>query len=36
MQPEQAYKLKPDEPIDERFLQRYCKEPLTAIERVCG
>jgi aspartate aminotransferase len=33
---EQAGRLKADEPVDERFLQRYCKEPLTAIERVCG
>jgi hypothetical protein len=33
---EQSYKLKDGEPVDEQFLQRYCKEPLTAIELVCS
>jgi hypothetical protein len=33
---EQSCKLKDDEPIDEQFLRRYCKEPLTAIGLVCN
>lgn len=32
---DQAFKLKAEATVDEPFLQRHCKEPLTAIERVC-
>ncbi len=32
---DQAAKLKINAPVNEQFLQHHCKEPLTAMERVC-
>ena len=32
---EAADKISADEPLDDNFLEKYCKGPIVAIERLC-